>query len=380
MDILSNEDLKNRLLYSLRNGKFPKNVVGRAEKLGRKLRSFALPVLMAASSTSVADMSASSGGWHAVSSSANNLTTSVGSDGAEKKIASKDKKTISFEEMRNFEVVDDFSGLKNRDNLKIDASGVTIKLSDMERAAGEESEQMKKAWDTSLNINVGSRRCTKAMKKLLRKLGMVTSEAMENGFDGVVPAWGLIPFFDRGDIRDVVPIKVEEDAQERKTMPIIVFKINEKGETVFSHCQVMGPQGASYGEGRVSASPNYHRRGNKRLKYGRAHFYVDKGTFFALLKEMVKVRPDLVTVLDKKNDKLLVFDERNLPERYKNIVAYHKMMYPVEEVLEQMKNPDRFAKNDLQKTGELPKINPKNPSKMSLAQQMRRLRNSGNVH
>ena len=380
MDILSNEDLKNRLLYSLRNGKFPKNVVGRAEKLGRKLRSFALPVLMAASSTSVADMSASSGGWHAVSSSANNLTTSVGSDGAEKKIASKDKETISFDEMRNFEVVDDFSGLKNRDNLKIDASGVMIRLSDMERAAGEESEQMKKAWDTSLNINVGSRRCTKAMKKLLRQLGMVTSEAMENGFDGVVPAWGLIPFFDRGDIRDVVPIKVEEDAQERKTMPIIVFKINEKGETVFSHCQVMGPQGASYGEGRVSASPNYHRRGNKRLKYGRAHFYVDKGTFFALLKEMVKVRPDLVTVLDKKNDKLLVFDERNLPERYKNIVAYHKMMYPVEEVLEQMKNPDRFAKNDLQKTGELPKINPKNPSKMSLAQQMRRLRNSGNVH
>ena len=199
MDILSNEDLKNRLLYSLRNGKFPKNVVGRAEKLGRKLRSFALPMLMAASSTSVADMSASSGGWHAVSSSANNLTTSVGSDGAEKKIASKAKET-SFDEMRNFEVVDDFSGLKNRDNLKIDASGVMIRLSDMERAAGEESEQMKKAWDISLNINVGSRRCTKAMKKLLRQLGMVTSEAMENGFDGVVPAWGLIPFFDRGDI------------------------------------------------------------------------------------------------------------------------------------------------------------------------------------
>ena len=236
-------------------------------------------------------------------------------------------------------VVDDLESCLMRygDRLRPDVDQIVFGLKDLELAKGKESETAKKLWDTAVRTYTGPGRCTRNFKRSVVKMGWTSQMTKQDfqAFDRIVPAWELIPFLDSGKIGSLIPFNMAETDRKNKTMPIEgVVRVNEKGQTRYSHVQVMGPKGAAYGEKKgISQSPEHHRAAGGRIQhYGTAHFYLDKNTLLTVLREMAK-RRDMVFILNNNKTELKVFDAGNVPEPYRAVVADHLCQQNIEQNL-----------------------------------------------
>lgn len=117
------------------------------------------------------------------------------------------------------------------------------------------------------------------------------------------------------------------------------MRVNEAGETVYSHTQFMCPKGAVFGGG-IQESPEYHKvRGGRKQKYGKAHFFADRETIGTVVSEMSKTRNDIVLVYSAASKTATVVNTGKAPQEYAQAIAqYQKQNSPA--VLEGMEPID----------------------------------------
>ena len=302
-------------------------------KVWRRIRSFVLPVLMTGAPTvSWAPVSKATSFPEQVSVLAPENTNTGENNQTGGKYEEQAKNTIAAGSFLNnrmsaLVVVDNLESCLKQygDDIRPDVSQIVLRTEDLALAKGKESETAKKLWDTAVRTYTGPGRCTRNFKRSVVKMGWTSQMTKQDfqAFDRIVPAWGLIPFLDSGKIGSLIPFNMAETDRKNKTMPIEgVVRVNEKGQTRYSHVQVMGPKGAAYGEKRgISQSPEHHRAANGQIqRYGTGHFYLDRGTMLTVLQEMAKTR-DMVFILDQNKAELKVFEADCVPEQYRPVVA-----------------------------------------------------------
>ncbi len=314
-------------------------------KVWRRIRSFVLPVLMTGAPTvSWAPVSRANPFPEQVSALVPENTNTGENNQTGGKYEEQAKGTIAAGSFLNnrmsaLVVVDNLESCLKQygDDIRPDVSQIVLRTEDLALAKGKESETAKKLWETAVRTYTGSGRCTRNFKRSVVKMGWISQMTKQDVqvFNRIVPAWGLIPLLDSGKIGNLVPFNMVEADRKNKTMPIEgVVRVNEKGQTRYSHVQVMGPEGAAYGErGGISRSPDYHRAAGGRIQhYGTAHFYLDKNTLLTVLREMAK-RRDMVFILNNNKTELKVFDAGNVPEPYRAVVADHLCQQNIEQNL-----------------------------------------------
>lgn len=210
--------------------------------------------------------------------------------------------------------------------VNLDISQMEFSMADLELAKGKESETAVKMLNTALRSRTSAGHCTRNSKMTIRKMGWTANLSKEDKavFEGIVPAWGLLPLLQAGKIGPLAEIRINPEELESKTTPIPLMRVNEAGETKNSHTQFMCPKGAIFGGG-IQASPEYHKERGRRQKYGKAHFFGDKETIETVVEEVTKTRDDVLLVLNKKTKTASVVALDNVPQDYRMAVAQYRI-------------------------------------------------------
>ena len=79
--------------------------------------------------------------------------------------------------------------------IHLDISRIEFSMADLELAKGKESETAVKMLETALKSRTSAGHCTRNSKMTIRKMGWDKGLSKEDRiyFDGIVPAWGLLP-------------------------------------------------------------------------------------------------------------------------------------------------------------------------------------------
>lgn len=171
-------------------------------------------------------------------------------------------------------------------DARLDLSHTTFSMDDFSASAKYETPITKQIQRLAVQIRTPKGHCTKHAKNLLRRLGFVKnlSPQQQADFERIDSAWGLLKVLPY--MKELVEVPMDSEDEKCKTTPTVMLRVNEKGETRYSHIQVMGPRGACFGNG-WEASPDCHIAANgRRQNYGKAHFYMEHDAFVKALMDM----------------------------------------------------------------------------------------------